>query len=213
MLRLIEIDPDSRGTEPYLIQLREWDTVLKNGGVVAFSTDTVWGVGARASDAQAVERLYELKGRHDSQPLACLVGNARIARRFASSWPEPVDRLANLHWPGPLTLVVPTNGTPLPAVQRGVCRLGLRVPDRPVLLDLLMLLDEPLAATSANRSGHPELSGVDQIRTAFGERLDLLVSDKLSVSGVASTVVEWNDGRLRILRQGSLGILLDSQDM
>jgi L-threonylcarbamoyladenylate synthase len=211
LIDLIQIDPESRGTDRYIRLLERWRQVLSGGGVAAFATDTVWGIGALARSAEAVERIYELKGRQDCQPLACLVAGVRIARRWAACWPSPVDRLARLHWPGPLTLILPTAGIPLPAVQRGVSRLGLRVPARPVLLDLLELLAEPLAATSANRSGQPELSGAEQIGAILGDGLDLLVSDNLSVSGVASTVVEWNESGLKVLRQGSLTVDLEDR--
>jgi L-threonylcarbamoyladenylate synthase len=204
--RVIEIDLHSRGTDAYRRLLQEWSAVVLAGGVTAFPTDTVWGIGALASQGEAVERLYRLKGRRVDQPLACLVESQEACRRWVLNWPEPVVRLAKNHWPGPLTLVLPTAGIPFPAVQGDVPKLGFRVPDRQVLRDLLSLLKEPLATTSANLTGQPELSGVESICTVFRTGLDLIVSDMLTVKGVASTVAEWQDGSLVIIRQGTLAL-------
>lgn len=185
--------------------LAAWASALRGGAVTAFATDTVWGVGALASDARAVERIYGLKGRDDRRPMACLVRDAAMARGIAADWPGPVDALARRHWPGALTLVVSAPGR-FPAVQRERTTVGLRVPQRPAVLALLDLIGEPLAATSANSSGDPELPDAEAVMRALGPRLDLVVDDARPVGGTASTVVEWAGERWHVLRQGAIAL-------
>jgi L-threonylcarbamoyladenylate synthase len=178
--------------------------ILQAGGVAAFPTDTVWGIGALARHPAAVERIYAIKGRAHQQPLACLVANPAAAQTAVAVWPAPVAALTERYWPGPLTVVLPTDGLVYPAVQRGVAKLGLRVPDHPLLLRLLSLLGEPLAATSANRSGQPELATLAQVEAELGRELDLIVGGEASLSGRASTVLEWTGKELSVLRQGDV---------
>jgi L-threonylcarbamoyladenylate synthase len=136
--------------------------------------------------------------------MACLVGGVDEASRWAERWGEPVDRVVRRHWPGALTVVVRTAGCPFPSAQRGVPKLGLRVPDRPSVLALLARLGEPLAATSANRSGEPELPDADAVMTHLGAGLDLVVDDRTPVTGTPSTVLEWDGSRWSVLRQGGV---------
>jgi L-threonylcarbamoyladenylate synthase len=186
--------------------LQRWAAVLRAGGVTAFPTDTVWGIGALAAHAAAVERIYGIKRRLAAQPVACLVPGEAGARRWFPDWPPAVAELTARHWPGPLTLVLPTDGLPLPAVQRGVAKLGVRVPARRALLDLLEILGEPLAATSANRSGRPDLAQASDVLAKLGAELDLIVDDETPLSGSASTVIEWDGVRLGVLRAGAVGL-------
>ena len=183
--------------------LAEWARVLRSGGVVAFATDTVWGLGALARDAAAIARIFAMKGRDDQRPMACLIRDAAMARGLAPTWGEPVDLLARRYWPGALTVVVDLGEPRLPA-QRGLSTLGLRVPDRRAVLDLLDLLGEPLAATSANRSGQAELGSAADVMAELGDEVDLIVDDRSPVGGIASTVVEWNGSGWRVLRHGGL---------
>lgn len=185
--------------------LAAWADTLRSGGVVGFATDTVWGVGALARDAQAVERIFALKGRDDTRPMACLVRDSAMARGLAAHWDARVEALVERHWPGGLTVVVSAPGR-FPAVQRGATTLGLRVPDRAPVLALLDLIGEPLAATSANLSGQPELPDAGAVLSVLGDRLDLVVDDGNPVSGKPSTVLEWTGERWRILRQGALAL-------
>jgi L-threonylcarbamoyladenylate synthase len=196
--RLVELDGADVDTK-----LSVCAEILRSGGVAAFPTDTVWGIGALARHAAAVERIYAIKGRAHQQPLACLVRDSAAAQGCVLSWPEPVRALTQRHWPGPLTVVLPTNGLVYPAVQR-TPKLGLRVPDHPLLLRLLEILAEPLAATSANRSGRPELASLAAVRAELGGELDLIVGGEASLSGRASTVLEWTGTELAVLRQGDV---------
>ena len=188
----------------YREALRTWAAALKDGAVTAFATDTVWGIGALPSLPDAIERIYEIKGRDQNKAVACLVPGPEQAVRWTEEWPEPVLNLVRQHWPGALTIVAASRGEPFPAIQRGVPKLGFRMPDRRSVLDLLELIGEPLAATSANRSGQPELGDVEEVMAELGSQLDVVVSDGRPVNGRASTVVEWTGRRLQLLRAGAV---------
>lgn len=179
--------------------------LLRRGGVIAFATDTVWGIGALARCDAALERMFAIKGREDRRPVACLVRDVEMARGISSVWDERVDGITRRHWPGALTVVVPAPGR-FPGAQRGLTTLGLRVPDRRVVLALLDLLGEPIAATSANLSGQPELPDGVSVEAALGAQVDVVLDDGLAVSGLASTVVEWTGTEWRVLRQGAVRV-------
>jgi len=106
--------------------------VLRRGGVVAFPTETVYGLGADATDAAAVNRVFEIKGRPSTNPVIVHVADADVARRFASAWPMVATKLVEEFWPGPLTLVLPRTDAIVPAVTAGRNTVGLRSPDHPL---------------------------------------------------------------------------------
>jgi len=183
--------------------LDAWAETLRAGGICAFPTDTVWGLGACAADERAIQRIYDVKGRADTKPMQLLVRDLAAARSIAGDWGPEVDALTRAHWPGALTIVVRAPGR-YPGAQRGVGTIGLRVPDRPAVLELLDRLDGPLAATSANISGEPELPDAGAIMARMGDSLDAVIEDGTSVGGLASTVLEWDGSGWRVLRQGAV---------
>jgi len=167
--------------------------VLGDGGLVAFPTDTVYGLGVDASRPDAVERLYEAKGRDRSKPLAMLVPDAAAAERIAETWPPLAGRLAEAYWPGALTIVVG--------------KLGFRVPAhdaaRSLAAELEKLTGGALAATSANRSGGPDPRTARDAARALGTSVDLVL-DGGEAGGVPSTVVRVSGGRVEVLREGAV---------
>ena len=178
--------------------LAEAARVLAQGGLVAFPTDTVWGVLVRPDDPAAVARVYAMKGRPSDQPLQLLVADLETARSLLpEGFGDPhFTALAERFWPGPLTLVVPA-GRPFPAI--GAQRtLGLRLPDHPELRELLRALGGYLAATSLNRSGEPPVQSEAEARHF---PVDRVVSGP-PPPGRASSVVDLVEGR--ILRAGAI---------
>ncbi len=166
--------------------------VLEQGGIVAFPTDTVWGILVRPDDPEAVAKVYRLKGRRRDQPLQLLLADAELARRLL---PQGYDdprfvAFTQRFWPGPLTLIVPA-GHPFPAI--GATRtLGLRVPDHPALRSLLRKLGGLLAATSLNPSGQPPVRTEDEARRFA---VDMVVPGP-PPPGRASSVVDLTTGRI-----------------
>ncbi|MCA9277478.1 MAG: threonylcarbamoyl-AMP synthase [Phycisphaeraceae bacterium] len=178
---------------------------LRRGAVVAFPTETVWGLGVRAADALSVERLYILKGRPRNNPMALLVRDVHMARSCASNWSDGAEKLAREFWPGALTLVVPSASHIHPIITAHSHTVGLRCPDHPIAQQLIAALDEPLVATSANVSGQSALASAAQVRETFEDRVghELFVLDVPSESsGSPSTVYDVENRR--VLREGSV---------
>lgn len=180
---------------------------LKRGGVVAFPTETVYGLGADAFNADAVKRVFELKGRPSRNPLIVHVSGPEMARRVAADWPTGANRLASAFWPGPLSIVLPKKAEVSDIVTGGVgsTSVAVRCPDHPVALALLYEFGRPLVGPSANKSGSISPTTAAHVRRSFSES-DVLVLDGGTCStGIESTVVSLVETTVRVLRPGVIG--------
>ncbi|KUP97028.1 L-threonylcarbamoyladenylate synthase [Thermobifida cellulosilytica] len=184
--------------------LEEAVRVLRGGGLVAFPTETVYGLGADAANPDAVARIFAAKGRPADHPLIVHVASAEAARGWAASFPEPARALAEAFWPGPLTLVLPRSDRVPDAVTGGRATVGLRVPDQPVALALLERFGGGVAAPSANRFGRVSPTTAEHVAADLGERVDLVVDGGPCAVGVESTIVEVDGDRLTVLRTGAV---------
>jgi len=182
--------------------LRQAVAVLQRGGLVAFPTDTVYGVGAAAFAAEAVQRLYEVKGRSAEKAIAVLVAREADLTQVAAALTPSARALALRFWPGPLTLVVPKHPALPEAVSAGPT-VGVRQPDHPVAQALLRL-SGPLAATSANLSGQSSATTAEEVLSQLGGRIDLLLDGGQTPGGVASTVIDCTAEPPVILRPGPI---------
>ena len=176
--------------------------VLGGGGLIAFPTDTVYGLGARVDDAEAIARLFSAKGRSEQKAIPVLLGDAGDLERVARDLPEAARVLAARFWPGPLTLVVPRRPE-LPGVLGPDPSIGVRVPDHPVACRLLRAAG-PLAVTSANRAGGPNARTAAEVTAQLGGRIELVLDGGEAPGGRPSTVVDLAGGGLHILRAGPL---------
>ncbi|HYM49796.1 MAG TPA: L-threonylcarbamoyladenylate synthase [Candidatus Limnocylindrales bacterium] len=175
---------------------------LRAGGVIAFPTETVYGVGALAGDPGAVSRLYAIKRRPGSQPMILLVRDAAQVEALAVA-DERARRLMRRFWPGALTIVLPRRpGMRTPAALGET--LAFRAPGHPVVLDLLQCLGEPLASSSANRAGDPPPLDAVAALAALGDDVDLVLDGGAVTIGRPSTIVDLSGPSMRILRQGSI---------
>lgn len=178
--------------------------ILQSGGVVAFPTETVYGLGANALDEAAVRRVYELKGRPSTSPLIVHVSSIEMARNLSRAWPDAAERLARQYWPGPLTLVVPKSSAIPDIVTAGLDSVGLRMPRHPLALELIRTTGLPLAAPSANKFTQISPTTAEHVRNAFGDEVPVLDGGPCDV-GIESTVVAVSaDGAVRLLRPGML---------
>jgi L-threonylcarbamoyladenylate synthase len=178
--------------------------VLAGGGLVAFPTETVYGLGAAALDDAAVRRVFRAKGRPPDNPLIVHVAGAAELDRVAATVTPLARRLAAEHWPGPLTLVVDA-GDEVPSVTTGGLRsVGVRVPDHPVALALLTAAGIPVAAPSANRSGRPSPTTAAHVLADLGDAVDLVVDGGTCRVGVESTVVDARGEVPVVLREGAV---------
>lgn len=178
--------------------------ILDEDGLVIFPTDTVYGVGGRASSTRALTRLYAAKGRPRDKPLQLILPDTSWIERLADEVSPLIARLAEAFLPGPLTLVV-RKGPSAPAdVGAEDGTVALRVPDHPTCLALTQLLGEPLAATSANRSGYPSPRTAAQAVSELGDMVDLVLDDGPAPLGVESTILDVAHGPPRLLRVAAL---------
>jgi L-threonylcarbamoyladenylate synthase len=185
--------------------IEEAAEVLRRGGLVAFPTETVYGLGANALDASAVARIFAAKGRPSYNPLIVHVPSEAAARELVSDWPESASRLARAFWPGPLTLVLPKQAAIPDIVTAGLDSVALRVPAHPVALALLRATRLPLAAPSANRSMALSPTTAQHVARSLGDRVDLVLDGGPTTVGIESTVVDLRGPQPSILRPGLLG--------
>ena len=177
--------------------------ILKSSGVVAFPTETVYGLGALATDEAAVNKIFQAKGRPSDNPLIVHIGNKDEVAKYAASITKKAEKLMTAFWPGPLTLVferVP--GIIAPNVTPGVSTVGIRMPDHPVALDLLRKLKGPLAAPSANRSGKPSPTEAKHVAEDLDGVIPLILDGGQTGVGLESTVIDMTTTPPIILRPG-----------
>jgi len=175
---------------------------LAAGGLVAFPTETVYGLGADAANAAAVARIYELKGRPAHNPLIVHVSGPAMARRLAARWTEDAQRLAEAFWPGPLTLVLERGAGVHALITAGGPTVALRAPDHPVTLALIERFGSPLVGPSANPSGRISPTTAQHVRDAFTEEQVLVLDGGACRAGIESTVVDLTGDPARVLRPG-----------
>lgn len=178
---------------------------LLDGEVVAFPTETVYGLGAIATNEQAVAKIFEAKGRPSDNPLIVHVGNAQDIASYVTDIPQNAQACMHAFWPGPLTLIL--NAKPnvfAPNVTAGLTTVGLRLPDHPVALELLQMLGQPVAAPSANRSGKPSPTTALHVEKDLMGRIPLILDGGATGIGLESTVVDFTVSPPVILRPGGV---------
>jgi L-threonylcarbamoyladenylate synthase len=182
-------------------------TVWRTGGLVAFPTETVYGLGADAANTAAVERIFAAKGRPRSHPLIVHIADIADIEGWVAAFPEPAERLAAALWPGPLTLVLPRGPRVSLAVTGGQPTVAIRVPRHPVALALLRRFGGGVAAPSANRFGRVSPTRADHVARDFAEIEELLIIDGGPCAvGVESTIVDLSGPTPRVLRLGGVPV-------
>jgi L-threonylcarbamoyladenylate synthase len=176
--------------------------VLRGGGLVAYPTDTVYGLAALLNDAAAIERIYQAKERSPNKAIAVLIGELEQIDQVAAQLPAAARRLAERFWPGALTLVVPRHPD-LPANLSPLPTIGVRMPDHAFARELLRHAG-PLATTSANLSGGPNPRDAQEVLAQLDGRIELVVDGGAAPGGVPSTVVDCSGEQLAILREGAI---------
>lgn len=179
--------------------------LIRSGELVAFPTETVYGLGANALDAKAVAKIFELKGRPSTSPLIVHVSSIEMARRYVTEWPQQADELAKKYWPGPLTMVLPKSPLIPDIVTAGLQTVGIRVPAHPIARELIEAAGVPIAAPSANRFTHLSPTTAEHVRQEFGDAIEVLDGGPTEV-GIESTVISVADGQIRLLRPGMISL-------
>ena len=196
-MRHLPVDP----REPSEAILQEAAAALRAGGVVAYPTDTLYGLAVDPRSDAAVRRLFAVKGRNAASAIALIAADVHQAEQ-AGAFDAAARRLAAAFWPGPLTIVVPMSASMSPLLSSVQRTLGVRVPAHAVAAGLARVFGACITATSANRSGHPAAVTAAEVAAAMGDRIDVLLDAGAAPGGPPSTIVEVIDGRPVLLRAG-----------
>ncbi|HET6943414.1 MAG TPA: L-threonylcarbamoyladenylate synthase [Sphingomicrobium sp.] len=200
--------PDATRILPFSEEaIAEAARLIGEGQPVAIATETVYGLAADAQNAKAVARIYEAKSRPSFNPLIVHVPDLLAARRIGD-FSDRATKLAERHWPGPLTLVVPLREEAGIAsiVTAGLSTIALRVPAHPAMQALLRAVGRPLAAPSANASGSISPTRAQHVLKSLGGRIPLVIDAGPTERGLESTIIAATDGQLRLLRRGPIEI-------
>ena len=178
---------------------------LKNGGVIAFPTDTVYGVGVDPFQPDAVRKLYQIKGRPIDKPIPILVGSVDDVERVAQNLPPTFSRLAEQFWPGELTIIVEAKSLP-PEITAGGDTVGVRMPDHPLALALLQRFGGAIATTSANKSDEPPATSAEEVRAELGALVNIILDGGQTATKIASTVLDLSVSPPQIRRDGGISV-------
>jgi L-threonylcarbamoyladenylate synthase len=176
--------------------------ILRRGGLVAFPTETVYGLGANALDRGAVERIYAAKGRPSTSPLIVHIAGIEMLDAVVAEWPSAAQELAERFWPGPLTLVLKKNPQVPGEVTAGLNTVGIRMPAHPIASELIRRAGVPVAAPSANRFTGISPTTAEHVRTSLGDRVEMILDGGPTRVGIESTVLSLVEGAPMLLRPG-----------
>lgn len=179
-------------------------SLLSQGKLVAVPTETVYGLAADCCNQKAVENIYRAKGRAENKPLSVLLSDMAMVETVCRDIPLVAYRLAEVFWPGPLTMVLPSAGVVAPVVTAGGETLGVRCPDHPLTLSVIQKLGRPLAAPSANISGEESPKSADAVLAGLDGKIDALLDGGACTVAIESTIVDLTGETPKILRHGGL---------
>lgn len=180
--------------------------IIRRGGIVAFPTETVYGLGANAFDVKAVKKIFKAKGRPSDNPLIVHVASKKdISRVAVNLWTSQVHKLIDAFWPGPLTLVLPKNKNIPSVVSAGLETVAVRMPSNKIARALIRAAGAPIAAPSANKSGRPSPTDAKHVAHDFGNKLFILDGGKTKI-GLESTVVDATVSPFAVLRHGGVSL-------
>jgi L-threonylcarbamoyladenylate synthase len=199
MRKVLKIDPK----KPDERKMMKAADVIRRGGLVAFPTETVYGLGANALDKNAVKRVFNAKERPMDNPLIVHISNMEMAREIAQM-NDVAEKLAEKFFPGPLTLVIPKKKVIPPEVTAGLRTVAIRMPSHPIALKLIELAKVPIAAPSANLAGKPSPTKAEHVIEDLYDRVDLIIDGGETDIGVESTVVDATVHPIEVLRPGGL---------
>ena len=178
--------------------------ILKQGGLVAFPTDTVYGLGADAQNSRAVKKIFAVKNRPLSNPLPILIAGKNDLKKYTLGASGKIKKLTDKFWPGPLTIILAKKKNIPNIVTAGLPRVGVRVPDNAVALALIQALGRPLAATSVNISNKPSSTTARDVKKYLNNKIDLILDGGKTKLGKESTVLDYTTSPPTILRSGAI---------
>ena len=185
-------------------QIEQAVVVLKKDGVVAYPTDTVYGLGAAMNNLNAVERIFEVKGRPKGMALPLLAADREQIRKIAKNIPETAWQLIDKFMPGGLTIILQKADNVADIITGGSKTIGVRIPNHPIPIALIKGLGQPIVGTSANLSGQPSALTAEEVARQIGDRVDMIIDGGRSPGGVESTVVNLSGEKPKIIRVGAI---------
>ncbi|MEQ1759732.1 MAG: L-threonylcarbamoyladenylate synthase [Vicinamibacterales bacterium] len=200
MAEILEIDPNAPADDA----IERAAAIIRAGGLVAFPTETVYGLGADATNASAVRRIFHAKGRPATDPLIVHVASVADALAVVSHLPPGAEQLARAFWPGPLTLVMPRAASIGDEVTAGLDTVAVRVPAHPIAQALVRAARVPVAAPSANLFSRPSPTRAEHVERDLGDRIDLIIDGGPTMVGIESTVVDLTVDPPVVLRPGGV---------
>ena len=200
MPQVLEINP----LKPQDALIRRAVVVLRAGGVVAFPTETFYGLAVDAMNDGAIERIFAIKGRAFSNPIALIAGDKSGIGALVAEIPVAAQRLMQAFWPGPLTLLFSASPRISPRLTAGTGKIGIRISSHPIAAGLAMRLGGPITATSANLSGAPECSNAAEVLANLGDRVDLVIDGGATPGGKGSTLLDITADPPVCLREGAI---------
>ena len=178
--------------------------IIKNGGIVVFPTETVYGIGTNGLNKEAVKKLYKIKRRPLNKPISLLVSDFKMIDIIAKNITEVEYKIMRKYFPGPLTIILKKKDIVPSIVSGGEKTIGVRMPKDEITRKLIEYAEVPIAAPSANISGNPSGTKIEKILNEFQEDVDYYIDGGKSKIGVGSTIVKVEDGKIKILREGTI---------
>jgi L-threonylcarbamoyladenylate synthase len=176
--------------------------MLNNGGIVAFPTETFYGLGVKFNNEASLRKLYELKKRPKEKPMPLIIGNRGFLSMIAASVDEIAESLMDKFWPGPLMLLLEAKKGLSPYLTADTGRIAVRIPGESAALYLVREAGFPITATSANPSGMPPAEDADAVIRYFGEKIDMVIDGGRTAGGLPSTIADVTEKSIRIVREG-----------
>jgi L-threonylcarbamoyladenylate synthase len=187
-------------------QIEKAVVILKNGGLVAYPTDTVYGLGACMTDSEAVDRIFQVKGRPKGMALPVLLADRNQIKDIVTSVSPAAQRLADEFFPGALTIILLKSNLVPDIIAGGGKTVAFRIPNHPVPLALIKGLGKPIVGTSANLSGQPSALTAIEVHAQIGDKIDMVIDSGRCPGGIESTVIDLSGEKPVIRRQGAISI-------
>lgn len=197
-MNVVNIDVE----HPDPVSVRRIADVITQGGVIVYPTDTIYGIGVNAFDDEAIKRVFALKQRDLAKPLLVIVHNLDMVKLLVSTIPVVAHRLIERFWPGPLTILFPAVEHISNKLAAGTGKIGIRIPDNRLCLELVSFCGKPITSTSANVSGGANPMSVQQVADSICSNVDVIIDGGMLKSSVPSTVVDVTTGDVVIVREG-----------
>ena len=204
MTTIIKINPEI----PEPDRIDQAVALLKRGGVIAFPTETFYGLGADARDEAAIDKIFGIKGRDFGNPILVVIGDRGHLEAFAADIPEKARKLMDRFWPGPLTIVFRAAASVSPKLTAGSGKIGIRLTSHPIAMEISKRLGGPVTATSANLSGAPECSSAAEVLSQLEGKIGGLVDGGKTLGGKGSTIVDATVSPVKVLREGVIDAAL-----